>query len=92
VGSSLVICENMNERRAEATKTKRVQLLPFRRFLKQKQLLGEASFIDDIQDTMLATLPINASLTDIEDVARAIGIMTQVGEVVVMSVAIMPDH
>jgi hypothetical protein len=79
-------------RRAEAAKTKRVQLLPFCRFLEQKQLLGEASFIDDIADTMLATLPINASPADVQEIAAAIGIMSQVGEVVVMSVAIMPDH
>jgi hypothetical protein len=66
--------------------------LPFRRFLEQKQLLGEATFIDDIADTMLATLPINASPGDVQEIARAIGIMSQVGEVVVTAVAITPDN
>ena len=79
-------------RRAEAAKTKRVQLLPFRRFLKQRISLGEATVIDDIADTMLAELPQNASPADIDDVAQAISIMTQVGSVVVTAVAVTSDN
>jgi hypothetical protein len=77
-------------RREKINLQKKGNFLRFSAFLKQKHL-GEVTVIDDVADTMLATLPINATQADIDDVIRAISIMTQVGSVVVTAVAVTPD-
>ena len=41
---------------------------------------------------MLATLPINATKSDVDDVARGISILTQVGAVIVTAIAITPEN
>jgi hypothetical protein len=65
------------------------RLMPFRQFRKR---LAEAQIVSDIEDSMLATLSINATKSDVDDVARGISILTQVGAVIVTAIAITPEN
>jgi HAMP domain-containing protein len=72
---------------------KRPHQMSFRAWLRRKSALGESAIVrDDIQSSMLATLPINATVDDVNDVASAIGIMNQSGAVVVTAIAVANDN
>ncbi len=70
----------------------RPKLIPFRKYRLQKRLGETTSMSGDIQDSILATLPVNAGPADVDYVAQAIRNMNQVGPVVVVAVLVAADN
>ncbi len=74
--------------RQEAQQKNQFGLMPFRQFIGKKYKLQEAVVADDIQDSMMATLPLNAPQSDLDYVANVIRNMSKAGGVVVTAILV----
>jgi hypothetical protein len=96
IGKLRKVREHDREVRRKYELQTRKKIMPFRAWLRRKNALGEAVMGEPIQDSLLAYIPMTASLDEKQETASNIAAeivrLAEMGDTTIQATSVSPDN